>query len=76
MVFLAFFVTWRARAINNPRHTLLPAALAVGLVIFAVVVADLGTAVVLAAAAGTVFFVAGLQWRYCAIVAASRCSAW
>jgi cell division protein FtsW len=69
VVFLAFFVTWRARAINNPRHTLLPAALAVGLVIFAVVVADLGTAVVLAAAAGTVFFVAGLQWRYCAIVA-------
>jgi cell division protein FtsW len=70
VVFLAFFVTWRARAINNTRHTLLPAALAVGLVIFAVVVADLGTAVVLAAAAGTVFFVAGLQWRYCAIVAA------
>ena len=69
VIFLAFFVTWRARAINNPRHTLVPAALAVGLVIFAVVVPDLGTAVVLGTAAMTVFFVAGLQWRYVFIVA-------
>ena len=51
VIFLAFFVTWRARAINNPRYTLIPAALAVGLMILAVVVADLGTAVVLGAAA-------------------------
>jgi cell division protein FtsW len=69
VIFLAFFVAWRGRAINNTRHTLFPAALAVGLVIFAVVVADLGTAVVLGLTAATVFFVAGLQWRYCAIVA-------
>ena len=41
VIFLAFFVTWRARAINNPRYTLVPASLAVGLVILAVVVADL-----------------------------------
>ena len=41
-----------------------------GLVILAVVVADLGTAVVLGAAAAVVFFVAGLEWRYCAIVGA------
>src|SRR6202050_2852111 len=70
VVFLAFFVTWRGRAINNPRYTLVPAALAVGLIIFAVVVADTGTAVVLGAAAMAVFFVAGLEWRYCLIVAA------
>jgi cell division protein FtsW len=70
VVFLAFFVTWRGRAINNPRYTLVPAALAVGVIIFAVVVADLGTAVVLGAAAMAVFFVAGLEWRYCFIVAA------
>jgi cell division protein FtsW len=69
VVFLAFFVTWRARAINNPRYTLVPAAMAVGLVLFAVVVADLGTAIVLGAAAALVFFVAGLEWRYCCIVA-------
>ena len=68
VIFLAFFVTWRARAINNPRHTLVPAAMAVGLVILAVVVADLGTAIVLGAAAALVFFVAGLEKRYCAIV--------
>jgi cell division protein FtsW len=70
VVFLAFFVTWRARAINDKRYTLVPAALAVGLVIFAVVVADLGTAVVLGSAAAIVFFVAGLEWRYCAIAGA------
>ena len=70
VVFLAFFVTWRARAINSARYTLVPAALAVGLVILAVVVADLGTAIVIGAAAALVFFVAGLEWRYCAIVAA------
>ena len=70
VVFLAFFVTWRGRAINNPRYTLVPAAMAVGLVILAVVVADLGTAIVLGAAAALVFFVAGLEKRYCAIVGA------
>ncbi|HEY1183087.1 MAG TPA: putative peptidoglycan glycosyltransferase FtsW [Bryobacteraceae bacterium] len=70
VIFLAFFVTWRARAINNARHTLVPAALAVGFLIFAVVVPDLGTAVVLGVAAMVVFFVAGLQLRYCGIVAA------
>src|SRR5215471_18392465 len=70
VVFLAFFVTWRARAINNARHTLVPAALAVGLVILAVAVADLGTAIVIGAAAALVFFVAGLERRYCCIVAA------
>jgi cell division protein FtsW len=70
VIFLAFFVTWRARAINNARHTLVPAAMAVGFLIFAVVVPDLGTAVVLGLTAMAVFFVAGLQWRYCFIVAA------
>lgn len=69
VIFLAFFVTWRARAINNARYTLMPAAMAVGLVILAVVVADLGTAIVLGAAAAIVFFVAGLEWRYCLLAA-------
>jgi cell division protein FtsW len=70
VIFLAFFVTWRARAINNPRYTLIPAAMAVGCVILLVVVADLGTAIVIGAAAALVFIVAGLELRYCAIVAA------
>jgi cell division protein FtsW len=69
VVFLAFFVTWRARAINT-RYTLAPAALVVGLVILAVVIADLGTAVVLGVTATVVFFVAGLEWRYCVIASA------
>jgi cell division protein FtsW len=69
VVFLAFFVTWRRRAINSGRYTLVPAALAVGLVILLVVVPDLGTAVVLGAVAAVVFFVAGLEWRYVLIAA-------
>lgn len=68
-IFLAYFVAWRARAINT-RYTILPASLAVGLVILAVVVADLGTAFVLAVTAVVVFIVAGLDWRYFAIAAA------
>src|SRR5882757_1505121 len=66
-IFLGFFITLRARAIND-KHTLLPALLAVGLVTAGVAVADLGTAVVLMGSAGMVFFVAGLEFRYCAIV--------
>lgn len=66
VIFLAFFVTLRARAINN-RYTLLPAAMAVGLVTAAVGVADLGTAVVVIVTVAVVFFVAGLERRYCAI---------
>ena len=63
VVFLAFFIALRGRAINN-RHTLLPAALAVGFVAVGVVIADLGTAVVLGLTAATLFFVAGLELRY------------
>jgi cell division protein FtsW len=69
VIFLAYFVAWRGKAINT-RFTLYPAALAVGLVILAVVVADLGTAVVLGVTATVVFFVAGLRWRFCLIAGA------
>lgn len=68
VLFLAWFVAQRARAINN-KHTFLPAAMAVGLVTFGVVIADFGTAVVLGITAAIVFFVAGLEWRYCAALA-------
>lgn len=66
-IFLAFFIALRSRAINN-RHTLLPAALAVGLVTISVVVADLGTAIVLYLTATVMFFVAGLEKRYIAMI--------
>jgi cell division protein FtsW len=69
-VFLAYFIALRARAINS-RHTLLPAALAVVMLTFMVVVADLGTAVVLLLTAVVVFFVAGLEPRYFAMAAAA-----
>ncbi|MDQ2899467.1 MAG: putative lipid II flippase FtsW [Acidobacteriota bacterium] len=67
VIFLAFFVALRSKAINN-KHTLIPASIAVGFLTLGVVIADLGTAIVLMATAATVFFVAGLERRYCAIV--------
>lgn len=66
VIFLAFFIAMRSRAINS-KHTLMPAALAVGFVAVGVVVADLGTAVVLMLTAGTIFYVAGLKFRYFAV---------
>jgi cell division protein FtsW len=66
-IFLAFFISLRARAINN-RHTLIPALMAVGLVTGGVAVADLGTAIVLMCTAAAIFFVAGLEFRYCLVV--------
>jgi cell division protein FtsW len=66
MLFLAFFLALRSRAIND-KHTLAPAALAVGIVTFAVGVADLGTAVVLFLSAALVFVVAGLSRRFITI---------
>jgi cell division protein FtsW len=67
-LFLAYFIALRSRAINS-RYTLLPAILAVGVVTFAVLVADLGTAIVLVTTAVAVFIVAGLETRYVVIAA-------
>jgi cell division protein FtsW len=68
VLFLAYFVTHRAPAINN-RHTLWPAVMTIGLVIVGIGIPDLGTAVVLGVTAAVVFFVAGLEWRYCYFLA-------
>jgi len=62
-IFLAWFVTLRSRAINT-RHTILPASMALCVLAIAVVVADLGTAIVLVLTATVVFYVAGLDRRY------------
>src|SRR6266576_630198 len=64
VLFLAYFVAHRAAAINN-RHTLWPAVMTIGLVILGVGIPDFGTAVVLGVTAAVVFFVAGLETRYC-----------
>lgn len=63
ILFLAYFVALRAKAINN-RYTLLPASITVGLLAVAVVLADLGTALVLVISAAVVFYVAGLDSKY------------
>jgi cell division protein FtsW len=62
-LFLAYFISLRSRAINS-RYTLLPAFLALGFITMAVVVADLGTAIVLVGTAAVIFIVAGLEPRY------------
>jgi len=67
VLFLAYFVAHRAAAIND-RHTLWPAVMTIGLVIVAVGVPDFGTAVVLGVTSAVVFFVAGLERRYCAFL--------
>ncbi|MCE5309932.1 MAG: putative lipid II flippase FtsW [Acidobacteriales bacterium] len=71
IVFLAWFVSLRASAINNRKHTLVPATLCLTVLVGMVVAADLGTAVVLLATAGVVFFVAGLDRRHMAIACAA-----
>ncbi len=65
-LFLAYFIALRSRAINSP-YTLMPAFLALGFVTIVVVVADLGTAIVLVGTAALMFFVAGLESRYIVI---------
>lgn len=67
-LFLAHFIALRSRAINS-RSTLMPAMLALGVVTVAVVIADLGTAIVLVGTATVVFVVAGLEARYMAMAA-------
>lgn len=73
IIFLAWFVSLRAPAINNRRHTLYPAMICLSFLAGLVVLADLGTAVVLVATAATVFFVAGLEKRYLAIAFVVAC---
>jgi len=63
ILFLAFFITRRGKALNN-RRPLIAATLIVLALALAVVVADLGTAAVLVVTAAVVFYVAGLDRRY------------
>lgn len=63
IVFLAWFIATRLRAIND-RRTLGPALLALGVLALSVVAADLGTAAVLVGTAVAMFYVAGLDKRY------------
>lgn len=63
IVFLAWFISQRMRAINN-RYTLVPALVALVVLAGMVVIADLGTAVVLVLTAVVMFYVAGLERRY------------
>lgn len=67
VLFLAWFITRRRAAIND-KGTLRPAAIAVVMLAITVVIADLGTAAVLVATAIIVFWVAGLEPKYLALV--------
>ncbi len=63
ILFLAYFISRRAQAINH-RKTLQQAFVAVAMLAMLVVVADLGTAMVPVMTAVIVFWVAGLEWKY------------
>jgi len=69
ILFLAYFVSRRAQAINH-RKTLQQAFVAVAMLAVLVVVADLGTAMVPVITAVVVFWVAGLEWKHMLRVAA------
>lgn len=63
VLFLAWFVTQRRQAINHPA-TIWQAALALVALAGAVMIPDVGTAVVLIVTAAVIFYLAGLNWRY------------
>lgn len=63
ILFLAYFIARRAHVIND-RRTIRQAVVAVAMLGFMVVVADLGTALVPVITAVVVFWVAGLEKRY------------
>ncbi len=63
ILFLAYFISRRAHVIND-RATIRQAVVAVAMLGFMVVVADLGTALVPVITAVVVFWVAGLEKRY------------
>ena len=69
ILFLAYFISRRAQAINN-RKTLQQAFVAVAMLAMLVVVADLGTAMVPVLTAVIVFWIAGLESKYMRRVAA------
>ena len=63
ILFLAYFISRRAHVIND-RATIRQAVVAVAMLGFMVVVADLGTALVPVITAVIVFWVAGIEKRY------------
>src|SRR3954454_21903078 len=65
ILFLAYFLESRAKAIDDVRNTLLPAAAPV-LVFLGLIVLqpDLGTAIACAGIAACIFYVAGMRMRY------------
>jgi cell division protein FtsW len=69
VVFLAYFLALRMRAIND-RHTLMPALVVLCIVVGAVIVPDFGTAAVLIVTAAVMFYVAGLEKKYIALAMA------
>jgi cell division protein FtsW len=70
IIFLAYFIALRLRAIND-RHTIGPVLLALVVLALMVVGPDFGTAVVLVITAAALFFIAGLHKKYLLMGAAA-----
>jgi len=64
ILFLAWFISMRREYINS-HYALGPAGLVLAFMAAGVLVADLGTAVVLFVVASVILLLAGLSWRHC-----------
>jgi cell division protein FtsW len=74
IIFLAWFLHNRLKAIDDWRHTLLPVAGVTGLIAGLIVLQpDLGTAIVCVAVAASMLFIAGMRMRYFGIALANAC---
>ena len=72
ILFLAWFLHTRLKAIDDWKHTLLPAAGVTALIGGLIVLQpDLGTGIVCFAVAASMLFIAGMRMRYFAIAAAN-----
>ncbi len=68
VLFLAYFLDLRRDTVSDPRHTLLPIALILGLSLALILKEpDFGTALAICLVAGAMLFAAGLDWRYFAV---------
>ncbi len=72
ILFLAWFISMRREYINR-YHALGPTVLVLAALAAGVVVADLGTAVVLLVTASVILLLAGLSWRHCVAATALGC---
>lgn len=70
IVYLAYVLSRKEEQVNDLKGVLVPTVSVVGALAFLITIQpDLGSAVMIVAAAGVVLFVAGLRWKYIGVAA-------